>query len=127
MIKNILILISGRYSPAKLDLKQQDLKILNEVKDRKVIVRIGSSVMIRQSNSVFLNCPVYAYGSVPVQWEKDGKIYQGHTLPMGTLHLKKLNVEDSGEYVCYSNDRAKMKFGTINMRVVGMYDHLSHL
>lgn len=38
---------------------------------------------------------------------------------MGTILLRNLSPEDSGDYVCYSNDRGKFKFGGVSVRVVG--------
>lgn len=80
---------------------------------------IGSTVLIRAQNSLVLKCPVGYYGSVKTAWYKDGKIVQSISPFVDGYTMDRISSEDSGIYVCRSDDRAKIKFGEVSIKVLG--------
>ena len=83
-------------------------------------VNIGTNITIRTSNNLQMLCPVGVFGEVDVIWYKDDKILM---VPQhgSSIQFNNLAVEDSGSYVCFSNDPAKFKFGSVEVNVVGIY------
>ena len=82
-------------------------------------ISIGSDATVREGSSVLLRCPVRMYGPVDIMWKKDGQLMNIRQRRHGDILFKTLDVEDSGEYTCYSRDRAKVKFGTVTLNVIG--------
>ena len=91
-----------------------------EVSREAVIAPIGTTLMTRSQNSVILTCPVLYYGKVEIAWYKDGKVIRDNRQFNDMLRMEKLSAIDSGEYDCVSDDVAKVKFGTVSLKVLGM-------
>lgn len=54
-------------------------------------------------------------------WFKNGVIIKDDRQFNDMLRIAKLSSKDSGDYVCYSSDVAKVKFGTVTLNVIGKF------
>ena len=86
-------------------------------------VSIGTTVVTRALNSITLKCPVQYYGQVNIIWFKNGKIIKDEEQHKDIFKLWKVGIKDSGEYVCRSNDLAKVEFGTVKVNVLRMFSN----
>ena len=85
------------------------------------VATIGSGVIVRETSSLLLKCPINKFGPVYIIWKQDsGSFERTGRLKDGGVLMKNLKVSDSGTYVCYSSDIAKVLFGSIQLRVLGM-------
>lgn len=89
---------------------------------RDATAPIGSNVTIGERMTVNLQCQVTRYGTLDVTWTKDGKRLEGvGTDRRGNTVLTDVRVKDSGLYECYSSDKARVKFGAIDLKVLGKF------
>ena len=59
---------------------------------------------------------------VNIYWVKDEKIYKGSRVhDDGSVFIRKVKLQDSGDYECYSKDEARLLFGSVKLKVIGKY------
>ena len=57
-----------------------------------------------------------------IYWVKDEKIFKGARVhDDGSVFIRKVRLQDSGDYECYSKDEARLLFGSVKLKVIGMY------
>ena len=64
----------------------------------------------------------YIRCQVNIYWVKDEKIFKGARVhDDGSVFIRKVRLQDSGDYECYSKDEARLLFGSVKLKVIGMY------
>ena len=56
-----------------------------------------------------------------IYWVKVEKIFKGARVhDDGSVFIRKVRLQDSGDYECYSKDEARLLFGSVKLKVIGM-------
>nr|XP_047139579.1 hemicentin-1 [Hydra vulgaris] len=114
------ISVVGEFTPHNIKPTARNVFKLNTTKET-VLVDIGTNVTIRTYNNLKMLCPVDKFGKVDVVWYKNDKQLE---LYESTIQLNNLVVEDSGSYFCFTNDPAKLKFGSVEVNVLAPFHEL---
>lgn len=92
---------------------------------------IGKDVSILRGNRMTIKCPVMGVPEPKIAWIKDGKMLTSNDRMdmdcIGTLNIYKLELEDSGDYVCTAQSFLGMDIAFSAVTVIGMYAINSHV
>lgn len=109
----------GEKTPTQYSPPTATVRVLRLLR-RPYSVNIGTNVTIRAENTMFLNCPVAQNRKLKYFWMKGEKpFYRSNEDVNRKLVLRGIKNTDSGQYICVSNDPARVKFGTVSIDVIG--------
>lgn len=84
---------------------------------------IGTDVAILQGSPMTIKCPVIGVPEPKIGWIKDGKMLTSNDRMdmdcVGTLNINKLELEDSGDYVCTAQSFLGMDIAFSAVTVIG--------
>lgn len=119
-----LLSFIGPYVPTNYVPVKKTMQVMQQTL-RTTSVAIGTTITLRSGNNLIIKCPVSLFGQVDTFWQKDEEVFTGTRAHSdGSVFISKIMPNDAGDYICFSKDEARVKFGVVTLKVVGVYGFL---